>query len=147
NTISILILCDVVMINGACLDVAHLLYKPLLGYGGIAPVGVKLKHDISARLKDSLFLANTFYELELSQYLPPKILEIDPALLDKSSPHTRELSSVIKEFYREPWNKQFSTLKKTTFFYNDSLKQLKKNIINGVIWFGQSLSETDFSAT
>ncbi|CAI2190402.1 6337_t:CDS:2, partial [Funneliformis geosporum] len=141
-----LIWCDVVMINGACLDVANFFNKPLIGYGsfplGFTPVGIKPKHDLNARSKD-------LYELELSQYLPPSILEIGSSFPDKYSSLTRELSSFINSHNQVLCVNLGTQIFKPSnydFILQSFIEAMKNNFINGLNWSLSKASIDDFSA-
>ncbi|KAF0381788.1 UDP-Glycosyltransferase/glycogen phosphorylase [Gigaspora margarita] len=102
-----LFFCNIFIINDICLDIAWFrcaIIEPIKSIFEMlssieelnklrSTLGIKPVHNPFERIKDSLFLANTFFGLEVPYPLPPLVQEIGPVMQDKYPLITSKLSS------------------------------------------------------
>lgn len=107
-------------------------------------LGIKPVHNPFERIKDSLFLVNTFFGLEVPHPLPPLVQEIGPVMQDKYPLITPKFSSFISSHSRI----LYISFNPNTFIRPETnliilhaiIESIQNEIIDGAIWYSPSLS-------
>ncbi|GES72668.1 glycosyltransferase family 1 protein [Rhizophagus clarus] len=169
-----LFFCDL-LINEACVDAAHTLKKPVVGFtSGLQlmdpkpyksdPIVMNQLSDIRKQMniepgrivfgrssEASLILVDTFFGFELPQTLPPYVQEIGPILSEKYPSLTPELSVFMNKHERVLYV-AFGTRFSATTDNNSKLLQsfieaINKKIVDGIIWALVETSKENFYPT
>ncbi|CAG8544520.1 5786_t:CDS:2, partial [Cetraspora pellucida] len=108
-------------------------------------VGIRPVHNPFERMKNSLFLVNTFFGLEVPHPLPPLVQEIGPVMQDKYPLITPKLSSFISShsqiLYISFDPNTFIRPERNIILLHSILESIQKGLIDGAIWYSPSFSE------
>ncbi|CAG8819685.1 3449_t:CDS:2, partial [Cetraspora pellucida] len=108
-------------------------------------VGIRPVHNPFERMKNSLFLVNTFFGLEVPHPLPPLVQEIGPVMQDKYPLITPRLSSFISPrsqiLYISFNPNTFIRPETNIILLHSILESIQKGLIDGAIWYSPSFSE------
>ncbi|GES79428.1 glycosyltransferase family 1 protein [Rhizophagus clarus] len=100
---------------------------------GVSPVTSSLE-----RIKNSLFLADTFFGFEIPHPVPPLYQEIGPVMQESYPPLTSELSSFLSSHQRIMYvsfgMQAFTTPENYAILLKSFLEVIDRNIIDGIVW-------------
>ncbi|CAI2183461.1 9239_t:CDS:2 [Funneliformis geosporum] len=111
---------------------------------GVSPISSSLE-----RIKNSLFLADTFFGFEIPHPVPPLYQEIGPVMQDSYPPITPEISSFLSSHKRIMYvsfgTQVYTTPENYAILLQSILEAIDRNIIDGIIWSLSGLE--DFPST
>ncbi|RGB24717.1 Glycosyltransferase Family 1 protein [Rhizophagus diaphanus] len=100
---------------------------------GVSPITSSLE-----RIKNSLFLADTFFGFEIPHPVPPLYQEIGPVMQESYPPLTPKLSSFLSLHQRIMYvsfgMQAFTTLENYAILLKSFLEVIDRNIIDGIVW-------------
>ncbi|CAG8648915.1 3721_t:CDS:2 [Funneliformis mosseae] len=100
---------------------------------GVSPISSSLE-----RIKNSLFLADTFFGFEIPHPVPPLYQEIGPVMQDSYPPLTPKLSSFLSSHKRIMYvsfgTKVYTTPENYAILLQSILEAIDRNIIDGIFW-------------
>ncbi|GBC24600.2 glycosyltransferase family 1 protein [Rhizophagus irregularis DAOM 181602=DAOM 197198] len=100
---------------------------------GVSPITSSLE-----RIKNSLFLADTYFGFEIPHPVPPLYQEIGPVMQESYPPLTPKLSSFLSLHQRIMYvsfgMQAFTTLENYAILLKSFLEVIDRNIIDGIVW-------------